>query len=74
MGRYGTLDYARLVRLWFALDLTMSIKGVMGEFMIHVMIDEIDPLIDTAFFTIEADGLVIELLSPFIFGIHPLTE
>lgn len=75
MRRYGHLDYGRLTKIGFTLGISMFLTGALGEFLLHELVAEIDPIIDSAFFSLEVGGLLLGLLSPFVFGVFlPLTE
>lgn len=74
MGRYGDLDYPRLAKTSFLLGLSLFVIGLVGQVVLGGMADtpawELTLLLD-----LEAIGLVIAFLSPFVFGILlPLTE
>lgn len=75
MGRYGDLDYARLAKGGFLLGLSLLVIGATGEIFGHAYFDPLPAWEEALFFDLEVAGLVIGVLSPFVFGIFmPLTE
>lgn len=74
-GRYGKLDYAKLTKLGFALGIGLFLTGAVGETAGHAIYGTLPAWENTLFFDLEAIGVVVALLSPFVFGIAlPLTE
>lgn len=75
MARYATRNYAWLTKAAFLIGLGMFVIGVLGEWTIHSQLAGIPPWEDTFFFDVEVLGIIVALLSPFVFGIFlPLTE
>lgn len=75
MGRYGNLDYPRLTKLGFLLGVTMFAVGAGGELVGTSLYGSLPAWETTLFVDLEALGIIVGLLSPFIFGIAlPLTE
>lgn len=74
-GRYGDLDYTRLTKLSFLLGVGMFVGAELGEFGLRATGMSIPPWEHTLFFTMAGAGILIGLLSPFVFGVLlPLTE
>lgn len=74
-GRYGDLDYSRLTKLSFLFGLGMFVVGEIGEFGIQKAGMSIPAWEHSLLMTMAAIGIVVALLSPFVFGIVlPLTE
>jgi hypothetical protein len=74
MGRYGSLDYPRLAKRSFLFGLSLFVLGLLGQVVLGTTAGtpawELTLLLD-----LEAIGLVVAFLSPFVFGIFlPLTE
>ena len=75
MGRYGDLDYARLVKGGFLLGLGLLVIGAAGELVGHAYFDPLPAWEAALFFDLEVAGILIGFFSPFVFGILlPLTE
>ena len=75
MGRYGSLDYARLTKYGFLLGVGLLVIGVAGEFAGHALLGQMPAWEAALFFDLEVAGTAIMLLVPFVFGIAlPLTE
>ncbi|QZP39264.1 hypothetical protein [Halobaculum magnesiiphilum] len=74
-GRYGNLDYSRLTKLSFLLGIGMFVVGEFGEFGIRKAGMSVPAWEHSLLMTMAAIGIVVALLSPFVFGIVlPLTE
>jgi hypothetical protein len=74
-GRYGDLDYSRLTKLSFLLGLGMFVVGELGEFGIEKAGMSVPAWEHSLLMTMAAIGVLVALLSPFVFGIVlPLTE
>jgi hypothetical protein len=75
MGRYGDLDYALWTEVGFLLGVALVALGGGGELVGHALYGTL-PAWENALFTdMEAVGIVVGLLSPFVFGVFlPLTE
>jgi hypothetical protein len=74
-GRYGDLDYARLTKLGLATGLLLFAVGATGELAGHALYGTLPAWEDTLLFDLEVLGILVTLLSPFVFGVFmPLTE
>lgn len=75
MGRYGSLDYPTLTKRGFLLGVGLLALGAAGELLGPLLFGSL-PAWENALFTdLEILGIVLGLLSPFVFGILlPLTE
>ncbi|WP_458190378.1 DUF7860 family protein [Haladaptatus sp. NG-WS-4] len=75
MGRYGDLDYPKLTKTGFFLGVALLAIGVLGETFGTALYGSL-PGWETMLFTdLEIVGILLGLLSPFVFGIFlPLTE
>ena len=74
-GRYGPLDYPELTRLGVGLGIALFVVGVAGEVTLPAVTGTLPAWENTLFFDLEALGVVLALVSPFVFGIFlPLTE
>ena len=75
MGRYGELDYPFLTKLGFFLGVGLLVIGAGGELIGHAYFESLPAWEETLFFDLEIVGILLGLLSPFVFGIFlPLTE
>ncbi|ELZ03115.1 DUF7860 family protein [Natrialba asiatica] len=75
MGRYGSLDYARLTKTGFLLGLGVFALGAGGELAGNAFYGGLPGWEHTLFFYAEVLGLLIGFFSPWVFGILlPLTE
>lgn len=75
MGRYGDLDYPRLVKTGFLLGISLFAIGALGELVGPALVGPLPGWEDALFTDMEAIGILLALLSPFVFGIFmPLTE
>jgi hypothetical protein len=69
------MDYARFAKGGFLLGLGMLAVGALGELIGHVVFGGLPGWEETLFFDLEVLGILIGLLSPFVFGIFlPLLE
>lgn len=68
-GRYGDLDNTRLTKVSFLLGVGMFVGAELGEFGLRTAGMSIPPWEHTLFLTMAGVGIVIGLLSPFVFGI-----
>ena len=74
-GRYGDLDYPRLTKLGVGLGLALFALGAIGGVAAPSVLGPLPGGEAARFFDLEAAGVVLALLSPFVFGILlPLTE
>mgnify|MGYP006873383312 FL=1 len=74
-GRYGELDYAVLTKRSFLLGVTLFAIGAIGELGLTAAGISVPDWERALLFDIELLGILIGLLSPFVFGILlPLTE
>ncbi|MFA9515681.1 hypothetical protein ACERIT_00420 [Halopenitus sp. H-Gu1] len=74
-GRYGDLNYQKLTKRSVLLGLTLFVIGALGELTLHTVGLQVPGWEELLLFDIEILGIVIALLSPFVFGIFlPLTE
>lgn len=74
-GRYGKLDYPRLVKRGFLLGLSLFLVGALGEFAIHAALVQVPAWEETLLFDAEVLGILLMFFSPVIFGVAlPLTE
>ena len=75
VGRYGELDYPTLTKRGVATGLGMFVLGLLGETLGPLVFGQLPAWEHTLFLDLEAFGVVILLLSVFVFGIFlPLTE
>lgn len=75
MGRYGDLHYSTLTKAGFALGVALVAIGILGEVAGHALLGTLPAWEDALFVDFEIAGIVVGLLSPFVFGIvMPLTE
>lgn len=75
MGRYGTLDYARLARVGFLLGVAMFAVGGGGELIGHAAFESLPAWEEALFLNLEIGGILVGLASPILFGVvMPLTE
>jgi hypothetical protein len=75
MSRYGDLDYPRLTKLGAGLGLALFAVGAAGGVAGPALFGTLPTWERTLFFDFEALGVVLTLLSPFVFGVLlPLTE
>jgi len=74
-GRYGDLDYPRLTKLSFLFGIGLFAVGELGEFGIQKVGMSVPAWEHSLLMTMAAIGVIVALLSPFVFGIVlPLTE
>lgn len=74
-GRYGNLDYPTLTKRSFAAGLALLALGVFAEVVSETMFGPLPGWEQQLFTSMEFLGVLIALLSPFVFGIAlPLTE
>jgi len=74
-GRYGNVDYATLTRRSFLLGVALFAIGGLGGTAAGAMGGPLPGWEQTLLFDLELAGLVIALVTPFLFGIVlPLTE
>lgn len=74
-GRYGDLDYPKLTKRSFLLGLSLFVIGALGEMIITSTGVSVPGWEQALLVNMEALGVLIALLSPFIFGmLLPLTE
>ena len=74
-GRYGELDYSVLTKRSFLLGVTLFAIGALGELWLTAAGISVPDWERALLFDIELLGILIGLLSPFVFGILlPLTE
>jgi hypothetical protein len=69
MGRYKTLDYSRWTKLGFLFGFGLFALGAGGEIAGHALVGTLPAWENTLFVSAEAIGIVVGLLSPFVFGI-----
>ena len=75
MARARSVDHVRLAKLGFLLGLTLFLVGAGGELLGHALYGSLPAWEDTLLFDLEAVGLVVGFVSPFLFGIAlPLLE
>lgn len=75
MGRYGDLDYPRLTKTGFLLGVSLVVIGALGEIAGPMLVGPLPGWEDALFTDMEAIGILVALLSPFVFGVFmPLTE
>ncbi|MFB6170399.1 MAG: hypothetical protein ABEJ06_04545 [Haloarculaceae archaeon] len=75
MGRYGNVDYPTLTKRSVVLGLGLFLVGVLGQMVIQTASLSAPGWEHTLLFDAEVLGVVVTLLSPFVFGILlPLTE
>lgn len=75
MGRYGDLDYPTLTKRGFLLGVTLLAVGAGGELAGTALYGTLPAWETTLFTDLEIVGILLGLLSPFVFGLLlPLTE
>lgn len=75
MGRYGDLDYVVLTKAGFLLGVGLFVLGAGGEALGHSIYGSLPAWENTLLMYSEATGILVGLLSPFVFGVFlPLTE
>lgn len=71
----GNLDYPRLTKLGIGSGLTLFAVGALGLLVAPAVVGPLPAWEQALFFDAEALGVVVTLLSPFVFGILlPLIE
>lgn len=74
-GRYGKLDYSVLTKRSFLLGVALFVIGALSEMGLAAAGLTVPEWERALLFDIELLGIIIGLLSPFVFGILlPLTE
>jgi hypothetical protein len=74
-GRYGNVDYSTLTKRAFLFGATLFALGALGEFALATMGTAVPAWEHAVLVDAEWIGVMIALLSPFVFGILlPLTE
>lgn len=74
-GRYGNLDYPRLTKTSFGFGVALFVLGALGHVAGPALFGPLPGWESVLFTDMEILGVLIALLSPFIFGILlPLTE
>jgi len=74
-GRYGDLDYPKVTKRGMALGLLLFAVGALGDTVVASMYGPLPSWEYTLFLDMEVVGVLVLLLTPFIFGIAlPLTE
>jgi len=74
-GRYGELDYAVITKRGFLLGVALFAIGALGELGLTAVGLSVPEWERALLFDIELLGILIGLLTPFVFGILlPLTE
>lgn len=75
MNQYRQLNYGKLAKGGFLLGVAMLLVGAGGEWVVHAQIIALPAWEDALFFDMEVLGVLLFLLSPFVFGILlPLVE
>ena len=75
MGRYGKLDYTKLTKMGFLLGVALVAVGALGELIGTSLYGSLPGWENMLFTDLEILGILLGLLSPFVFGIFlPLTE
>ncbi len=75
MGRYGNLDYSKLTKTGFFLGVALIVIGALGEMVGTALYGPLPAWENMLFTDLEILGILLGLLSPFVFGIFlPLTE
>lgn len=74
-GRYGELDYGRLVKGGVAVGAVLFLLGVAGELIGRTMLGGVSELQDSLFVAFEFLGPTLALGAVLVFGVAmPLTE
>ena len=74
-GRYGSLDYPKRTRFGFGLGIALFVAGVAGAAVLPAVTGPLPAWERALFFDMEALGVALALVSPFVFGVLlPLTE
>lgn len=75
MQRYGSLDYAHLAKLGFALGVAAFAAGSLGSIAMHAYVEPVPGWFEFLLFDLEVIGILVALFAPIVFGIvMPLTE
>jgi len=75
MAHRQSYDYPKLTKGGFLLGLSLLVIGALGEFIGHTYFAPMPGWEETLLLDLEVLGVLIGLLSPFVFGIVlPLTE
>lgn len=75
MVEYKHPSYGQLAKGGFLLGLAMLIIGAGGEVAIHSHLVSLADWVDVLLFDVEVVGVLVFLLSPFVFGIFlPLVD
>ncbi|ERH06842.1 MAG: hypothetical protein J07HN4v3_02466 [Halonotius sp. J07HN4] len=74
-GRYGKIEYATLTKRGFLLGVALFAIGALGELGLTAVGLSVPDWERALLFDLELAGILIGLLSPFVFGVLlPLTE
>jgi hypothetical protein len=74
-GKYGDVDYPTLTKRGVGAGLGLFAVGMLGETIGPVLFGQLPAWEHTLFFDLEAVGVLLLLVSVFVFGILlPLTE
>lgn len=74
-GRYGKIDYATLTKRAFAAGAALFALGLLGELAISTLGMSVPNWEQTLLVDAEIAGVLVMLLSPFVFGVFmPLTD
>jgi hypothetical protein len=74
-GRYGDIDYPRVTKLGVLAGATLFALGLLGEVVGSALFGPLPAWEHALFFDMEALGIVLVLVVPFVFGVAlPLTE
>jgi len=75
MQTRSSSDYARLAKGGFGVGVAMLLIGVLGELLVPMVFGSMPGWEATLFFDLEVIGVLLALISPFLFGIFlPLVE
>ena len=75
MHRHRQPDYGRLAKGGFLLGVALFLVGAGGEWVVHAQSLALPAWEDALFLDLEVLGILLFLLSPFVFGIFlPLME
>ena len=69
MSQYRSPSYGQLAKAGFLLGIAMIAVGAGGEWAIHSQTVQLAAWEDALFFDVEVLGIVLFLLSPFVFGV-----
>ncbi|MFB6096841.1 MAG: hypothetical protein ABEJ74_05590 [Haloferacaceae archaeon] len=74
-GRYGNVNFPKLTKRSFLFGLALFVVGAFGQIGLHAVGLSVPGWEQSLLFDAEVIGVIVALLSPFVFGILlPLTD